>query len=87
MRIDLSNKSRQERKEIFSKYIKSRLFHSKQAQVIDVKSMRKRFKVSHLREKDRIDSFLHRMLTNEIYPLQIKIADEYRLHKIKQRSK
>lgn len=82
-KIDLSNKGKDERRKMFESYIKGRLFHSKQTQIIDVKSLKNKFKVTHLKDKDRVDSFLQRMLIHEIYPLQLKLSDEYRMKKIK----
>ena len=80
-RIDLTNKSRDERRKIFEHYIISRIQHSTQMQAISVKQLRNRFKLSHLKDKERIDTFLYRMLINEINPIQIRLYDERRIKK------
>lgn len=84
-RIDLSNKTRDERKKIFEIYIEKRMEHSTQIQAISIKQLRNKFKVSHLKDKERIEAFLNRMLVNEINPIQIRMYDEKRLNKNKEK--
>ncbi|MEM4260398.1 MAG: hypothetical protein QXG00_04135 [Candidatus Woesearchaeota archaeon] len=75
MKIDLSNKTKEERMRLFEDYIYKRSLHRSQPFFITVANLRKKFKLSHLKDGKRIDAFFERIMVKEVHPLIHKVLE------------